>query len=144
VKQFACYLLLTTFCFIFAGCTKNINRVNVQIGGKSFALETARTDTERAKGLSSRKVLASNQGMIFYFDKLDYQQFWMKDTLIPLQIIFVNGCEVVDIQEMEVEKDPVNPQKLYRSSAPADKAIELSSNSVSKNLIGQKIKELCD
>lgn len=67
----------------------------------------------------------------------------MKNTYIPLQIIFIDGCTVVDIQEMTVEKNPANPEKLYRSKHPADKVIELNSQSVSEKIIGLKINELC-
>ena len=138
-------LLIIVYGLILAGCTKNINSdkmIDPTINSKSYSLETARTGAERAKGLSERESLADNSGMIFYFEKLDYLSFWMKDTLIPLQIIFVNGCEIVDIQEMAVESDPTNPQKTYKSKMIADKAIELNANSV-QEYIGQKINNLC-
>ena len=118
--------------------------IDPTINSKSYSLETARTGAERAKGLFERESLADNSGMIFYFEKLDYLSFWMKDTLIPLQIIFVNGCEIVDIQEMSVEPDATNQQKTYKSSVLADKAIELNANSISEKIIGQQIRELCD
>lgn len=82
--------------------------------------------------------------MIFLYDKSSYLQFWMKDTLIPLQIIFVNGCEIVDIQEMAVEKDPANPQKIYRSQELADKAIEVNRLTFQKEIVGQKVNSLCN
>ncbi len=116
--------------------------MKLTIDNKTYRLEEARTDAEKSKGLSGRQNLDADAGMIFYFDKPDYLSFWMKDTLIPLQIIFVNGCEIVDIQEMAVESDPTNPQKTYKSKMIADKAIELNANSV-QEYIGQKINNLC-
>lgn len=81
--------------------------------------------------------------MLFLFDDKNYLQFWMKDTLIPLEIIFIDGCKIVDVQSMPVEKDPQNPQTIYRSKEPADKAIEINENSFSKETIGQEIDQLC-
>lgn len=120
---------------------KNLELVTLE--GKKYYLETASNQEERSKGLSGREKMAANRGMIFYYNESRRLSFWMKDTLIPLQIIFINGCEIVDIQEMAVEDNIANPEKIYYSSKPADKAIELNDKSISDSLIGQKIKELC-
>lgn len=46
--------------------------------------------------------LAKNKGMLFVFDRLDIHPFWMKDTLIPLDIIWLDhDLQVVDIQSAE-------------------------------------------
>ena len=132
---FICVVLLS-------GC-QNQNTATATIDGKVFYLETARTAGQKAKGLSGRNFLASHSGMIFLYDQPQTLSFWMKDTLIPLQIIFVNGCEIVDIQKMSVEPNPSNPQKTYVSKYPADKAIEVNMNFVPENIVGQKIDELC-
>jgi len=143
MKKIVLSFAFLTFSLILAGCAKNINNnMKLTIDNKTYRLEEARTDAEKSKGLSGRQNLDADAGMIFYFDKPDYLSFWMKDTLIPLQIIFVNGCEIVDIQEMAVESDPTNPQKTYKSKMIADKAIELNANSV-QEYIGQKINNLC-
>jgi len=123
------------------GCVKN--SLGATIDGKKFKLEVAKTVDEKAQGLSGRKKLNKSSGMIFLYDKPQILSFWMKDTLIPLQIIFVDGCKIVDIQEMTVENDPRNPQKTYFSKQPADKAIELNTGSISDGVIGKTINELC-
>lgn len=53
-------------------------------------LEAASTFITRASGLMHRKTLAPYDGMAFFFPREDQQGFWMKNTLIPLDIIFVN------------------------------------------------------
>ncbi|MFH0816713.1 MAG: DUF192 domain-containing protein [Methanobacteriota archaeon] len=58
-------------------------------GYTQFACEVADTPAEWTTGLSGREVLAENRGMIFYFPEPTHQSFWMKDTLIPLDIIFI-------------------------------------------------------
>lgn len=61
------------------------------LGGHSFALEVARTPQQWQKGLSQRNTLLKNQGMVFIFPTEQPLQFWMKDTLIPLDIIYFNS-----------------------------------------------------
>ncbi len=53
-------------------------------------LEIANTDEERLKGLMNREVLNKNTGMLFDFGTPDYYSMWMKNTLIPLDMIFFN------------------------------------------------------
>ena len=53
-------------------------------------LEIADTDEARIKGLMNREVLNKNTGMLFDFGKPDYYSMWMKNTLIPLDMIFFN------------------------------------------------------
>lgn len=146
-------LITTIVCsLILTGCNSNINDANKEIGNPvsvkidnaQFTLEVARTKEELERGLMGRASLDQDRGMLFIFNKPDLQVFWMKNTLIPLQIIFVNGCEIVGVQEMAVEQDPSNPTKNYASSAFADKAIELNANSASENIVGKKINELCN
>lgn len=63
-------------------------------------LEHAETKDERRKGLQGRKQLNEYKGMLFKFPKAEKQSIWMKDTHIPLDIIFLseNG-EVLNIEK---------------------------------------------
>jgi uncharacterized membrane protein (UPF0127 family) len=54
-----------------------------------FTVEVARTPQEQAKGLMYRKALAGDRGMIFPYAPPQMASFWMKNTLIPLDIIFI-------------------------------------------------------
>lgn len=142
-------LIVSIFMIATTGCNLTEmdnadNTIKATINNKKYTLEVARTEEERRKGLGGRSALGKNSGMIFLYDQADYIQFWMKNTLIPLQILFVNKCEIVDIQEMTVEKDPANPQTIYKSKVAADKAIELNIKSVPENIIGQRIEQLCN
>ena len=67
---------------------------------KELALEIADNDYERARGLMDRKTMTDRQAMIFIFDEERPQSFWMKNTQISLDIIYVKAnLEVVSIQK---------------------------------------------
>ena len=140
-------LLLIASGLILAGCSKNFNDADttkVTIGAEKYELEVARSVDAQRKGLSGKKELDKNKGMLFIYDQSDYPQFWMKDTLVPLQLIFVDNCTIVEIKEMSVEKDPSKPEAIYKSGVKANKAIELNKGTLPENSVGSKIKELCD
>ena len=57
----------------------------------TFRVELARTEPEREKGLMYRDHLATDAGMLFLFERPSIQTFWMKNTLIPLDMIFIGA-----------------------------------------------------
>ena len=59
--------------------------------GGCFQVELARTESERDQGLMYRKELDKNKGMLFIFDKEGIYPFWMKNTLIPLDMIWIDS-----------------------------------------------------
>lgn len=72
--------------------------MEIQIGGKTYNVTCAQTDEERVKGLQGVTDLKDDEGMLFIFDKPQTVGFWMKDTKIPLDIIFINeDYEVISI-----------------------------------------------
>jgi uncharacterized membrane protein (UPF0127 family) len=67
---------------------------------QTLNIEIADTDAKREKGLMYRKSMAKGNGMLFIFEKEERQSFWMKETHIPLDIIFVNAeKQIVHITE---------------------------------------------
>jgi uncharacterized membrane protein (UPF0127 family) len=77
-------------------------------GAASLSVQLATTEADRRRGLQGVETLPPSQGMAFVFDEPVSASFWMKDTLIPLSIAFVDqGGEVIGIREMEpCEADP--------------------------------------
>lgn len=74
----------------------------IEINDKKYRVKVAENQEERTKGLQGVKELPNNEGMLFIFDKPQTVGFWMKDTLIPLDIIFINeDMEVISTYKGE-------------------------------------------
>lgn len=82
--------------------------IKIKLGDKEYNVKEARTQEEKQKGLMNVKELPSNEGMIFYYDEPDLVEMWMKDTLITLDIIFINE----DQEVIAIEKGQPNDQTL--------------------------------
>ena len=96
--------------------------------GQVYQAAVAADEPTRRKGLSNRKnPLAPDEGMIFVFEAPQRASFWMKETLIPLQLVFVRpDGGVLETREMPVEKNPQNPKNYYTATQPVVVAIELA------------------
>ena len=94
-----------------------------------FQIEVARTSLERARGLKQRPSLPEDQAMLFIYKREGYLTFWMKETLIPLDILFLAADGVVvDIQTMHTQPDALEGElKLYHPARPARYAIEINA-----------------
>ncbi|MBI1172001.1 DUF192 domain-containing protein [bacterium] len=75
----------------FAACAPGAVELRWPGGGQArFTVEIADTDAEREQGLMFRDHLASSAGMLFVFDAPEHAHFWMKNTLIPLDMVFAD------------------------------------------------------
>ena len=85
-------------------------------------VEVADDAAERNKGLMLRESLPDDQGMLFVFEDESQHGFWMKDTLIPLSIAFIEGEGVViDIQDMEPRDETIHkPDEPYLYAVEAN------------------------
>lgn len=97
-------------------------------------VEVAATPAERQTGLMGRTTLASDAGMLFLYPDERILIFWMKDTLLPLDIAFIRGTRIVDVQEMAPCK--ADPCPYTTSSAPADRALEVPAGTFSRLKLG--------
>ena len=105
----------------------NVHEALIQ--GHRFQLEVARTPSERARGLMERASLPEDAAMLFVFEREEYLSFWMKNTLIPLDILYLNAQGVVvDVQTMHTQTgSPESELKLYLSAQPARFAVEMNA-----------------
>ncbi len=63
---------------------------------RAFNVEVAATSAQQARGLMFRTALADNAGMIFPFPEPRFASFWMKNTVIPLDIIFIRADGTIE------------------------------------------------
>jgi uncharacterized membrane protein (UPF0127 family) len=73
-----------------AACRPDLVEVRGPGGQARFAVEVADTDAERAKGLMFRETLPKSAGMLFVYPNPVRASFWMKNTLIPLDMVFAD------------------------------------------------------
>lgn len=67
----------------------------VEVNDKKYKVKVAKTEEEQRKGLQGVTELPEDEGMLFIFDPPSEATMWMKDTLIPLDIVFINEDEEV-------------------------------------------------
>ena len=82
---------------VVAACSSGEDRLVLHTGQGdfTFTVEIADTNEERAKGLMFRNELAADAGMLFDYGKEQEASFWMQNTLIPLDMIFIGADGVV-------------------------------------------------
>lgn len=122
---------------LFSGNTSEIidtfdhGSLTIYTGEKQhdFVIEIADEQKEVMQGLMYRKSMAENHGMLFIFPNESMLQFWMKNTYIPLDIIFLNHKkEIVHIHENAIPQD----KTLIRTSVPAMYVLELNAGMTKK------------
>lgn len=120
------------FLALFASCAllcvlplsaEPLPQARLQIGMHLVQAEVANTPESRTQGLMRRTELARNQGMLFIFEDPQRQAMWMRNTLLPLAVAFIDRQGVIlNIEEMQPRTDTVHP-----SAGPASYALEMNS-----------------
>jgi uncharacterized membrane protein (UPF0127 family) len=101
---------------------------------EKFSIEVADSAAKRERGLMYRKSLAQKSGMLFIFDKSSHHVFWMKNTFIPLDLIFIDDdFFVVGVIENTV------PLSLSRLSIAKSSRYVLELNASTARLAGIKV-----
>lgn len=119
------FRVLLAFWLLLAACAHAqkappLPTTTVKVGRHALKVEVVANDADRARGLMFREKLGRDDGMLFVFPELAYHSMWMKNTLIPLSVAFVDKDGVIlNILDME-------PHSLdsHMSAGPALYAIE--------------------
>ena len=111
---------------------------------KCVFLEVANTPQQRSTGLMFRRSLKENHGMLFNLNNFVNIDIWMKNTLFPLDVIFIRDNRIVNIYENLLPCNEKNCAK-FNSKFKVDKIIELKAGTVKKfNIQVEKIVEIED
>ncbi len=103
------------------------------LSGHKLDIMLARTSEEKARGLMFYTALADNQGMLFVYESPRVMSFWMKNTRIPLDLVFFSeNLEITEwIEGMQPGYGkPEFSLPRYTANSPAQYALELSAGSV--------------
>lgn len=122
------YLLIPLFLF-FASC--DAAEPEVVLKGERFSVELATTPKEQALGLMFRDSMDSNHGMLFIFPSATTRSFWMKNTRIPLDILYFD--ENLRLVSVAQNVRPCRTQQCpaYSSTGPAQYVLELNAGKAS-------------
>ena len=82
--------------------------MRIEIGDRTYNVKVAESEEDKIKGLQGIKSLAEDEGMLFVYDEPQTVGFWMKDTDIPLDIIFIDeDLEVISIYQGNPNDDTI-------------------------------------
>ncbi|HJP97704.1 MAG TPA: DUF192 domain-containing protein [Rhodanobacteraceae bacterium] len=99
----------------------------VTLRGHRFTVEIADTVAAREHGLMDRTAMPADHGMLFVFADAEPRTFWMKNTLIPLDILFFDSADRLVTIRADVPPCKTNPCPTYASTAPARYVLELNA-----------------
>jgi len=106
----------------------------INVGNTEVKAEIADTPLKQARGLMFRKLLPENEGMLFIFDNEDYHGFWMMNTSIHLDIIWINK----DMEIVHIEKN-VQPCGIlcpvYKPKEKAKYVLEVNAGFVERHRV---------
>ncbi len=122
----------------FAGAARSDGLEALQIvtatGTHDFQVEIARDEASRARGLMDRRFMPADHGMLFEFEREAPEAFWMKDTYIPLDMIFISRAGVVT--NIVANAEPLS-ERASPSGPPCMAVLELNGGAAAR--IGLKV-----
>lgn len=113
--------------------------VNTKIGSKIYKLKVADTILKQHVGLSYRKGMEKEEGMLFIFSKPAIHEFCMVDMHFPLDLIWIRGDKVIALMEnvpiTKKRRQELKGKEILKIDRLADKVIELNAGEAQKNNI---------
>jgi uncharacterized protein len=121
--------------FVFAATilyySKNPLGLKIKIRDQVFQVDVAVTPEEHIKGLSGRKNMPSDRGMLFVYDTRQQYSFWMKDMNFPLDILWIDDKTIVDISK-NIPVQTGYPLPTYTPLKPVSRVLELNAGIADK------------
>jgi len=132
---FAFILILAASIGVTAqSAESNSLEIVTSTGRHSFQIEVANNDATRERGLMDRRYMAADHGMLFEFDHEAPVSFWMKNTYIPLDMIFIGPSGVVT--HIVANAEPLS-ERVIPSGGPCVAVLELNGGTAAS--IGLKV-----
>lgn len=122
-----------------SGNNSPVSKAVINIGGRPVYVDIADTPALREQGLSGRKILKDNEGMLFVFDTPTKPGFWMKEMNFPIDIIWINEESLVaDVSENLL---PSSYPQIFSPRTEIKYVLEVPAGFVKKNnvKIGDKM-----
>ena len=131
-------VVIASVCILLTACslTKN-NSLEIisQTGKTTLAIEVVKTEAERERGLMYRTELDENSGMLFIFQQTGIKTFWMKNTLIPLDMLFIDTDKKIIHIEKNVPPCKSDPCPVYSSGKPVFYVLEVNGGFADRHKI---------
>ena len=123
------YLILNFFLISFYTFSNEKIEVSIYNKNITFNVEIAKTIEARRTGLMYRKKLLNNEGMLFIFPREKIIQLWMKNTYIPLDVIFISENKVIVDIKKNMEK---LSETIVKSKVKSRYALEFNAGLINK------------
>ena len=107
----------------------NVLTIDTKAGPKTFKIEVARTNEQQATGLMFRTKLAEDEGMLFPHDEPREVTMWMRNTYIPLDMVFIRTDGVV--HRIEANTEPMS-ERVIASNGPVGSVLEIAGGMAAK------------
>lgn len=118
-------LIVISVGYVYYRLSSVPNSGQVIINDAVFTVQIADSDYERAQGLSGVPSLRDNQGMLFLFDAPGNYLFWMKDMLIPIDIVWIDSnWQIVHIEHAV---SPDSYPKTFGTEIPSQYVLEVAA-----------------
>jgi uncharacterized membrane protein (UPF0127 family) len=133
MRALGCIAFILFGLFLAAGPVRPAGQQTLEIASKTgvhvFAVEVVDNDADRAKGLMYRKELPEGRGMLFDFHRNQDVSFWMQNTYIPLDMVFIRGDG--RILRIEENTEPLST-RLIPSGGPVRAVLEVIGGTTRK------------
>lgn len=136
---FELFFILTLIAVLVFTFWPKTKQQTLRINNTIVVIELAKTTLQKQQGLCCKNTLPEDQGMLFTFDTAGYYSFWMKDTLIPLDMYWINAEK--KIVHIEPNVKPESYPKQYGTSVIAQYVLETNAGYAKRHAIkvGQSV-----